>query len=818
MILRGLKLENIRSYVSENIEFPEGSVLLSGDIGSGKSTILLAIEFAFFGIMRSGLTGSSLLRHGTNDGAVELKFEIEEKEYIIKRTLKRTKTAVSQQSGYLITDGRKFEGTPVELKAKLLHILGYPESLLTRAKSLIYRYTVYTAQEQMKQILFEDKDVRLDTLRKVFGIDKYKTIKENSVLFIRELKRKQSDYNIRLESYTGLDKEKTELKEKLSKLNESILTNKTELETVQKQVDNEKAELNKYEQEIEKHNELKKQVELKDLLIKTKTSSKQDIVKKINETKEKVESIKAKLESYSDVTEIKHEKEFENKLKEIEEKYSTIIKQKASFKEKNLLYSEQLTKLEKEINELTEKSKESIMIKAKLDELKTRLDIRPDQEKLLQKMLRKEKDYLLRLEKYSVKENEANELINTIKAAEVCPTCDQNITPNHRVEVIFKQKQIIKQNQEKKQKITELLNKIKFNIETINKNLDSLAELENKYSEQKEQLARLDSVSDDLIKKQKELSRIYEKKKQLKQEKTVDETELKQIITEHKSQLTKIRDNNLKYREKKNLVELNEQNNKNLESYSSDLEKIDQVITKTFLELNKLKETLQGYSKIIETYEVQKQKVESVKEKQKTVEIQLASLNQENKSLSDNISNINKKLEDMSKIKDQIKNTSQMQEWFETFFVKLMSNMEKHIMVSIHREFNALLKEWFSILIDDIDIDLDDEFSVRIIQDGYETSIDSLSGGEKTSVALAYRLALNKVINDLIPVIKTKDLIILDEPTDGFSTEQLDRVRDVLEQLNMKQTIIVSHEPKMESYVQNIVRISKTDNISSTSV
>ena len=172
----------------------------------------------------------------------------------------------------------------------------------------------------------------------------------------------------------------------------------------------------------------------------------------------------------------------------------------------------------------------------------------------------------------------------------------------------------------------------------------------------------------------------------------------------------------------------------------------------------------------------------------------------------------------MSKIKDQIKNTSQMQEWFETFFVKLMSNMEKHIMVSIHREFNALLKEWFSILIDDIDIDLDDEFSVRIIQDGYETSIDSLSGGEKTSVALAYRLALNKVINDLIPVIKTKDLIILDEPTDGFSTEQLDRVRDVLEQLNMKQTIIVSHEPKMESYVQNIVRISKTDNISSTSV
>ena len=74
-------------------------------------------------------------------------------------------------------------------------------------------------------------------------------------------------------------------------------------------------------------------------------------------------------------------------------------------------------------------------------------------------------------------------------------------------------------------------------------------------------------------------------------------------------------------------------------------------------------------------------------------------------------------------------------------------------MVSIHREFNSLVKEWFSILIDDIDIDLDEEFSVKITQDGYETTVEGLSGGEKTSVALAYRLALNKVINDLIPRI-----------------------------------------------------------------
>ena len=66
-------------------------------------------------------------------------------------------------------------------------------------------------------------------------------------------------------------------------------------------------------------------------------------------------------------------------------------------------------------------------------------------------------------------------------------------------------------------------------------------------------------------------------------------------------------------------------------------------------------------------------------------------------------------------------------------------------------------------------------------------------------------------INDLINNIKTKDLIILDEPTDGFSSEQLDKMLDVLHELDIKQLIMVSHEVKMESFVQNIIRIHKNE-------
>ncbi|MBC8443957.1 hypothetical protein H8D83_00035 [Candidatus Woesearchaeota archaeon] len=138
--------------------------------------------------------------------------------------------------------------------------------------------------------------------------------------------------------------------------------------------------------------------------------------------------------------------------------------------------------------------------------------------------------------------------------------------------------------------------------------------------------------------------------------------------------------------------------------------------------------------------------------------------------------------------------------------------MEKQVMLKVYTEFNELFTKWFDILLEDEELNarLDDEFKPVIEQNGYETEIDNLSGGEKTALALAYRLALNKVINDVVESIKTKDIIILDEPTDGFSTEQLDKMRDVLEQLGIKQTIIVSHESKIESFVEKVLKVSKS--------
>jgi exonuclease SbcC len=49
----------------------------------------------------------------------------------------------------------------------------------------------------------------------------------------------------------------------------------------------------------------------------------------------------------------------------------------------------------------------------------------------------------------------------------------------------------------------------------------------------------------------------------------------------------------------------------------------------------------------------------------------------------------------------------------------------------------------------------------------------------------------------------------LDEPTDGFSEQQLDKVRDILQELNVEQLILVSHEQKIEGFVDNVIKLKK---------
>jgi exonuclease SbcC len=251
-------------------------------------------------------------------------------------------------------------------------------------------------------------------------------------------------------------------------------------------------------------------------------------------------------------------------------------------------------------------------------------------------------------------------------------------------------------------------------------------------------------------------------------------------------------------------------NEKNKEVLSANILAVEKLKN----EISRISEETKNFQAIEIEYGRQKEEVKKANEAEREISGQIISLNAKCENMKENQKKLFLMLKGMEQKKEEVQKQDMLKSWIEQYFVTLTEEIEKNVMLTVYYEFNELFVNWFSMLINDENLQtrLDENFSPVIIQNGFETGIEGLSGGEKTSLALAYRLALNKVINDIITNIKTRDLIILDEPTDGFSLEQLDNVRNVLEELNVKQTIIVSHESKIESFAENVINIKKENN------
>ncbi len=679
MKIKRIKLKNIRSYVDEEIKFPEGSTLLSGDIGAGKSTILLSMDFALFGLQKGNITGNSLLRSGENNGIVELELDIDGNNIIVRRTLKKEGNKVMQSSGELMINNEKREMTATELKLKILDLLNYPKELLTKSKSLIYRYTVYTPQEEMKQILMADKDSRLDILRKIFGIDKYKRIKDNSKIYIQHLKGKKKELEGMFSDIIEKKGLKEEREKELEKLNESISEILPKISGLDEIIDAKKNALNNIE------NNMKELQKTKEEHYKINIELENNIRQKEKNNNE-IETIDK---------EVKEHKESDIDIEDINNK----IKLKESY----------IDTSEKEINEIN-------------NELSILKNTMENSEKLKNKII---------------------ELEN-------CPTCQQKVSEDH--------KSMIKNTEDNKiRECNERINLILINKKEKEETLNNLK-------------LELNNLKD--IKKNYEIELIKSDNILGKKEK------LRNLINENNELNNKI----MLLKKQKEEIDIKIKNSENLEN----------------------------------DYQNIRKEIEDLNENKKEIEIKKGSIEKEISLLKRNILELENEIMKKEKAKKKFVKYSKLHNWMDEEFFNLVDNMEKQIMFKVHNDFNSLFERWFDILMNNeiIKVRLDEEFTPIIQQNGYDVDYEYISGGERTSAALSYRLALNQVINNIISGIKTRDILILDEPTDGFSSEQLDRLRDVLNELNLKQIIIVSHDPKIETFVDNIIKINKEEHMS----
>jgi len=678
MLIKKIILNNIRSYEFQELEFPIGSTLLAGDIGSGKTSVLLAIEFALFGL-QPGQKGAALLRNGKEEGSVILELEIGEKQIVLERTLKRKKS-VNQDYCTITIDGEKREITITDLKNLVLELLNYPREF-SKKQNILYKFTVYTPQEEMKQIILQDPETRINTLRHVFGIDKYKRILENTDILTTKLREER-------------------------KLKEGMILN----------LEQDKMNLMEKEEELEtkRHNliSVEKELFLKQEARKKTQEEQQDIIKKIDE---------------------------KNRFQQEIEKTGIVIANKTDLKLNNKKTAEELKLQIKELEKL--KFDESTIKKIE-NEIAV---LKIEEQKLNDKNL----DISSRINSLILKNKENENVKFKISKIEICPTCLQDVDPLYKTNVI---------------------NQMDSNITENIKQVNQLT------VEKKDISSKIDKILFDLNEKQKQL-----------QELKITKIRLQELI-DKQSKLNEIEKINVSLEKD---IELLEQHLKLLQQSLFELKKFDRL------------------------FEEKQKQLENAMNEERLAEIKVAELKKEITFFSGQIEELAEKIRKTEEIKEQLNYLSELEDWLSKKFTSLIFFIEKKVMIKLKSNFSELFAEWFLMLVsEDFNVNLDDNFTPIIEQQDYELDYSCLSGGERTAVALAYRLALNQVINSILSKIKTRDLVILDEPTDGFSDTQLDKMRDVLQELNVKQLIIVSHEQKIEGFVENVIRFKKEAGIS----
>ena len=678
MILNKITLNNIRSYKNQKIIFPEGSILLSGDIGCGKTSVLLGIEFALFGL-QPGQRGSSLLRNGEKEGGVILEFIVDEKKIVVERTLKRGKT-ISQDYCAININGEKREFSVTELKDKVLEILNYPKEF-SKKQNILYKFTVYTPQEEMKQIILEDPDTRINTLRHVFGIDKYKKILENTSILTSKLREEKRLKEWMIED---LEQDKADLASKEDELEakhynlasiEKELFFKTE---TRKKIQEEKEEISK---KIEERKKLQQEVEKTKIIISNKKENLAGNLKIITQIE-------------AQITELSKIEFNEGKLKELEQEIISNKKEKEGLNEENLRITSQINS-------------------------------------------------------FDIKNQENEELKKKIIQIEICPTCLQNVEPVYKSNII---------------------NKLESNIS------ENLKKIEEFTFEKKKILETRIKVEEDISLKEKQLQRQNILKVRL------------QDVKEKKKRFEEIK-------------KLNELIQKDIEILNQHIESLSKFV----FELNKFENI----------FEKKQEELDEALKQERIVEIKVAEFKKEIEVFSKQIEEFKERIKKTEEIREKLNYITKLETWLSKNFSSLISFIERNVMIRLKMEFSKLFARWFSMLVSDVfEVELDDNFTPIIEYQDYEIDYSYLSGGERTAVALAYRLSLNHVVNSLLSKIKTRDIVILDEPTDGFSEQQLDKMRDVLRQLDVKQLIIVSHEQKIEGFMENVMRFRKEHGIS----
>lgn len=825
----------------EDDKIDKGLLLISGDTGSGKTTIFDAICFALYGKTSGETRKIDSLR---SDWAspevetfVELEFYYKNKFYEVRRSpsysrkrnnaQKETKKPATAEFNI---DGRIVTKTK-DVTKEVEQLIGLDYKQFSQVAML--------SQGEFTKFLLAKSDDKTTIFRKIFGTEFYerfenelkarKSSKENELKFVKE-KIKTEKINIKpIIDVCSLSND-----ELIPALTDKINEGADEVLKTKEERDKKGEEKTKLSNELENLNELNK-----DILNYQEASEKLESLlasnPNIEEEKEKYDynvmianSITLVLKSLNDDSElletkkkdcIKNKKCLETKMEEYEEKKEIF---------KNLdNYPQDAEKLNNEINDLINKDKHYDTILSKMNELndaqnecRVKSDLCEKKNKLFENMRR---EYYL---------NVSVEMAETLIEGEPCPVCGSKEHPKKAVaaECNFTKEDLDNAENELKS-INSERKTIEGRIDEIRKIIDEYdipedfdVDLERKTNN--ELLETRKKAKENLDNEFKELS---DEKEKLVSDIKRYENNIEIFSKDIKNLEENIRNNNAE------LSKLYKENNTDYDDYiSKKLDEKDLFDLKTKIESFDNDKT--NFNSTIELLEEKVKDKEIVDVSQK--EEELNSINEEYEKLDGIHTDLNSTLEKLKSstdnIKDYITDYDKIQGEFDiikvlsdtangslrgkqkiSFENYVQSYFMKSVLVEANKRFIKMTESRFELKRKEVDIQKSSksglEFSIFDSYTGKERDVSSLSGGEKFKASLALALGMSDVISNNRGGIKI-DSLFIDEGFGSLDSDSLNQALNILYDLsgNDKLIGVISHVSELKSRIDNKILINKT--------
>lgn len=182
-MIKSIRLLNWRSHADTKLEFSQGTNLLVGAMGAGKSSVMDAISFALFGtfpaLERRKLKLQDLFRLNEERASVVLELEWTGSLLRIERELVKGKQRV-ESDAKIFRNGSLLDSGPSAVTEYVTQALGADYDLFTRA--------IYSEQNNIDYFLTLDPRIRKQEIDSLLGLDRFESARANAVTVMNRLR------------------------------------------------------------------------------------------------------------------------------------------------------------------------------------------------------------------------------------------------------------------------------------------------------------------------------------------------------------------------------------------------------------------------------------------------------------------------------------------------------------------------------------------------------------------------------------------------------------------------------------------------------